>query len=131
MSPLLFNLVLSALTSCIQHYLAGVQVGSCRVRWRAFADDLAIYLNHGELKFISGVLHRWEDITGMRVSVDKSALLPLGPGTSWGVGVGVTDGLVTLLPPDKQYSYMGAQIGYNLKQTTWISWWARHVPDPL
>ena len=116
MSPLLFNLVLAAFTAHIQHHLMGVCVGNKVVKWRAFADDLAIYLRVNEIPQVGQLLCQWESITGMRASVPRSSVLPLGS------CLHITDGLITVLPENQHYPYMGAQIGYSWKESSWATW---------
>ena len=83
---------------------------------------MAIYLRVNELTQVGQLLTQWESITGMRVSVPKSSLLPLGNCLKWNEGVVVTDGRINVLPEGQQYSYMGAHIGHSWKESSYATW---------
>jgi len=114
LAPILFALAIQPLMDRADRELQGVKLTSETIRYCAYADDIAFYLNgRSDCAGIEIILQEWDKVTGMRLSPSKSAIAR--PRRWWGStmhthDIRVTKGSISRLTGRNMYEYLGHMI---------------------
>ena len=111
MAPILFAIALQPMLDRLQQVLTGVGISNRRVKYRAYADDIIVYMQDSADMVLFGVIIReWEQMTGMRVSPGKSGVIR--PRCAWAsrrgtIDILVSKGAIKHLEMNDTYDYLG------------------------